>query len=1430
MKMRRSSKFACVVSLALLLAIAPGGAPTRAAQPGDLHFHLGPSAPCEVAGLIGTNTTWSPGTCDPYIVTGNVSVQSGATLTIQPGTTVKFDSLKALAVAGTLVACGTEGNPITFTSNRPSPAKGDWAYIYFANSSTDASLDRDCSGHGSGSIIQHAVIEYAGGASVGDNGALRIESSSPIIDHNTIQDSNSNGIRLWDSGAAPRITNNTISGNSGNGIVAGNFINSGTTISGNTVTGNTGRGIYVDDRAIVSGNVITGNTGGGIYVDSNATISGNTISNNSASTGGGIYAGGYGSAPAISGNVIVNNTASLTNIGGGIYIANNSNPAINNNDLYGNMSGNPANVPNDLYNGNEYGQPDVNAENNDWGTTDPAVIEGHIWHFMDDPWLGIVSYDSFPTPGVPCTALGLITTNTTWSPGTCDPYIVTGNVSVQPGATLTIQPGTTVKFDSLKALAVAGTLVACGTEGNPITFTSNQSSPAKGDWAYIHFANSSADASLDRDCSGHGSGSIIQYAVIEYAGGASVGDNGALRIESSSPIIDHNTIQDNNSNGICLWDSGAAPRITNNTISGNSGNGIVAGTFVNSKATISGNTVTGHSGRGIYLDEGVTINDNVVTGNSGGGIYVDSSATIRGNTISNNSASTGGGIYAGGYGSAPAISGNVIVNNTASLTNIGGGIYVADDSNPIINNNDLYGNMSGNPANVPNDLYNGNEYGQPDVNAENNYWGTTDSAVIEDHVWHFLDNSTLGIVDYIPFRSSSIVTTTPILTPTLYAISNPDGDGNYTVDWSDVTGALTYTLHEDDNAGFTSPTTRYAGSASQYAISGQPAGTWYYRVKAANASGESGWSNVQSTTVNPSSPVARVTVSGPTTGTVNAPYVFIATVSPLTATQPITYVWQASGQSPVTYVDGLSSTDTFTWSTTGTQVITVTASNVCGSAKANHTITILVPDTGADAYEQDDVCAQASLLTTDGTVQQHTFHDSADEDWAHFTVTSGITYVLQAASTSPGADLVLELYDACGGNLEGTDDAFGNDARLIFTAPSDGEYYVRTLNHEPTVYGPGVTYELSVRLQSSDGVVLIVAGHDDNYRLQDNILHCANTAFRTFLRGGLTRANLRYLSDVDDDARTDADGDGVSDVDDDSAPANVQAAITTWAASLADADTPFYLYLVDHGTVNAFLADGNSRTITPTVLSGWLTALETNGAPVSVVYEACHSGSFIDGLKKQGRVVIASTGRLNNAYPSYRGALFSDAFFTQLGQCSDLHASFRAAKAAVGATGLWQTPWLEDNADGTPDDGDGAVARQRGLPLCGFVDRPPVIDRVTPPVSIVNGDGVLRTQVRDDDDEGLEVWAVVYPPSFEEPPPTADGTMPDLGLPRVSLSDSDGDGEYVGLYEDFTEDGVYHVVVYAQDSAGNHALPAMATVQTRWWVFLPAVVRNWSTR
>jgi len=98
----------------------------------------------------------------------------------------------------------------------------------------------------------------------------------------------------------------------------------------------------------------------------------------------------------------------------------------------------------------------------------------------------------------------------------------------------------------------------------------------------------------------------------------------------------------------------------------------------------------------------------------------------------------------------------------------------------------------------------------------------------------------------------------------------------------------------------------------------------------------------------PQAPVA-INVAGPSGGAADSAHAFTATVNPITTTQPITYLWQATGQALVTHANrGLSDTLAFTWSAAqvGPQLITVTAENSVGSVTTAYSITI-VPPTGA---------------------------------------------------------------------------------------------------------------------------------------------------------------------------------------------------------------------------------------------------------------------------------------------------------------------------------------------------------------------------------------------------------------------------------------------------------------------------------------------------
>lgn len=73
--------------------------------------------------------------------------------------------------------------------------------------------------------------------------------------------------------------------------------------------------------------------------------------------------------------------------------------------------------------------------------------------------------------------------------------------------------------------------------------------------------------------------------------------------------------------------------------------------------------------------------------------------------------------------------------------------------------------------------------------------------------------------------------------------------------------------------------------------------------------------------------LSEVEISGPLQGLPENDYTFSADILPITASEPITYVWEATNQLPITHTGGISDEVVFNWLEQGTQTITVTVSN-----------------------------------------------------------------------------------------------------------------------------------------------------------------------------------------------------------------------------------------------------------------------------------------------------------------------------------------------------------------------------------------------------------------------------------------------------------------------------------------------------------------------
>ena len=138
-------------------------------------------------------------------------------------------------------------------------------------------------------------------------------------------------------------------------------------------------------------------------------------------------------------------------------------------------------------------------------------------------------------------------------------------------------------------------------------------------------------------------------------------------------------------------------------------------------------------------------------------------------------------------------------------------------------------------------------------------------------------------------------------------------------------------LTSNDNGG--------GGQASYLTWQAPLDGTYFIRIVRASGSAF-GCSAAYELSVTQVQPPSSVVIAGPTAGFVQTGYTFTATVSPITTTLPITYVWQATEQLSMTNTGSLSDTVTFTWTTSGPQSIIVKAINEGGVASSTHAIAV----------------------------------------------------------------------------------------------------------------------------------------------------------------------------------------------------------------------------------------------------------------------------------------------------------------------------------------------------------------------------------------------------------------------------------------------------------------------------------------------------------
>src|SRR5205823_2363858 len=123
-----------------------------------------------VSGTLTGNPAWTPAG-SPYNISGNLTIPSGVTLTIQPGTAVYVASGATITVNGTgrILAQGTDTQRIRIGKNPA--ATGNWGSLDFINSTVESRL-------------AYVDFDSCGGTTLGGHNAqIHVNNAIVFIDH-----------------------------------------------------------------------------------------------------------------------------------------------------------------------------------------------------------------------------------------------------------------------------------------------------------------------------------------------------------------------------------------------------------------------------------------------------------------------------------------------------------------------------------------------------------------------------------------------------------------------------------------------------------------------------------------------------------------------------------------------------------------------------------------------------------------------------------------------------------------------------------------------------------------------------------------------------------------------------------------------------------------------------------------------------------------------------------------------------------------------------------------------------------------------------------------------------------------------------------------------------------------------------------------------
>ena len=314
------------------------------------------------------------------------------------------------------------------------------------------------------------------------------------------------------------------------------------------------------------------------------------------------------------------------------------------------------------------------------------------------------------------------------------PYLVISSITVFPGVTLTIEPGTEIKFQDATVLTIRGNITSVGTVTDSITFTAANTNPTPGIWdgivfetelgasgefkhvigkyalRWIKLTESSTSNILDIENS--------HFYYNEYVFWGMDSSNGNYQVNIDSCLVENNyygyiyathalisnSIFRNNEKAFHGW-SGPSIEVINSEISGNS--------------------IWGFNMSGIISD--------CIISNNGLGLRLRNDLILSNNIIQENDV----GIEISSYSQSTNTN---VLNNCISFNDIN-----------VLHTTNININLSG------------------------NCWGTYDEIEIQNRIFDAYDDVSLGIIDYTPFITHCLLDTHLTVSPLNIEVGEEEG-------------------------------------------------------------------------------------------------------------------------------------------------------------------------------------------------------------------------------------------------------------------------------------------------------------------------------------------------------------------------------------------------------------------------------------------------------------------------------------------------------------------------------------------------------------------------------------------------------------------------------------------------------------------------------